>query len=123
MKGVTVKKEELLTKLRENREGHRAISLEAQAGYKTAVIEELEKRLADARDGKRVQVHVRMDAPDDHTEEYDRSIAMLEMSVDDEIEVTAHEFACFVMDDWGWKQDFLLSNSAYSGTAMTMLAS
>ena len=122
MNGVTVKKEELLAKLKENRKAHRSIFLEAQEGYKKAVIETLEERLASARDGSKVQVHIRLDAPEDHTDEYDRSIAMLEMSVDDEIEVTANEFACFVMDDWGWKHDFLLSNSAYSGTAMTMLA-
>jgi hypothetical protein len=51
MKNVTVRKEELLTALRENRDGHRASFEAAQIGWRETVIQELDRRLADARAG------------------------------------------------------------------------
>ena len=40
-------------------------------------------------------------------------ILMLEMSVDEELTVRSDEFACYVMDDWLWKDDWQVSNAGY----------
>jgi hypothetical protein len=54
-------------------------------------------------------------APQSHLEEYDRALAMLQMSVDVTITLQEHEFQQLVMDEWGWKRDFIRSTSAYLG--------
>jgi hypothetical protein len=113
MQEVTVKKDKLLTKLKENREAHREVFEISLEGYRKAVVEHLEQLLADAREGKRIEHQVRMPVPIDQTQEYDQAIAMLEMSVNDEIELTSQEFACYVMDRWHWKGQFTASNKSY----------
>ena len=45
--------------------------------------------------------------------DYDRAIGMLEMSIDNEVEITSLEFQHYIQDDWGWKNSFLLSNTKY----------
>jgi len=49
----------------------------------------------------------------DQTRDYDRAIAMLEMSVEGEITVSEADFRTFVMDDWNWRSQFKHSNMAY----------
>ena len=117
MQQVTVKKDELLTTLKANREKHTQIFEEAQAGYRTRVIEELDSLLAKAKRGERVPSFWRIQAPVNQTPEYDRTIRMLEMSVDDTINLTSSEFEAYVMDRWHWRKQFLAANKAYSVTA------
>ena len=113
MEKVKVHKVELLKILKKNREEHRGIFLMAQEGFKDAVITRLEVMLEDARNGKRIEQTLNLPVPMDQTKEYDRAIMMLDMSVDDKVTITEHEFACFVMDDWRWKDQFTLTNSSY----------
>ena len=47
---------------------------------------------------------------------------MLKMSVDDHTLLSERDFQCDVLDDWGWKQKFLASNSAYSRRAAMALS-
>lgn len=42
-------------------------------------------------------------APEDHTDEYDKAIGMLEMSVDDTVLITHDEYRQYVLDEWFWK--------------------
>ena len=113
MQTVTVKKDELLAKLKENRKNHRKVFEEAIVGYKEKVVGELRKHLERAKRGERVPHHIQLDTPMDQTPEYDKAITMLEMSIHDEIELTANEFECLVMDRWRWKKQFVASNSIY----------
>lgn len=113
MRTVTVKRDELLDVVKANRERHREIFLRAQEEFRKRAVEELEKRLADARDGKHFDQHLGMIEPQDRTDDYDRIISMLEMTVADEIELTQDEYAAYVMDDWSWKRQWVASNSAY----------
>lgn len=113
---VTVKKGTLLEKIKANRETHRAQFLKAQEGYREEVIKTLDRVLAEVRDGRPFQSHqiVGLTMPVEHTRDYDKVIAMLEMCVADEITVTETQFSQYVLDDWGWKQAFVTSNARYS---------
>jgi hypothetical protein len=111
---ITVKKLELLDKLRANRASHRKVFLKAQEGYRDAVIKELDRMLKDARDNKRLRVDVCLPAPQDHTPDYDRIILMLEMSVVETIVISERQFQQYVMDDWAWKGQFIDSVSSYT---------
>lgn len=120
METVKVKKSELLQKLKHNRAEHRAIFNEASAEFRKQVIKVLDERLADAREGKRIMLRINLTQPMDQTEEYDQAIAMCEMSVDDEIELSYDNFRNYVLDKWRWREQFIASNSEYSAKARAM---
>jgi hypothetical protein len=114
MESVKVSRTELLSVLKANRENHRVIFLEAQAGYRKMAIEVLDSMLADAKAGKKIRKVVQLVDPVYQTKDYDRAIRMLEMSQVDLIGLSESDFACYVMDEWSWKKQFSTSNRAYS---------
>lgn len=114
MHNVKVKRDELLTRVKTNRDAHRDEFLKAQEGYRERVIEELDRMLAEARTGGRVRRAVQLVEPQDHTSDYDRVIDMLEMSQDEIIEIDATSFQQFVRDEWTWAAQAKLINSTYS---------
>lgn len=113
MQKVKIKREDLLRNVQLNRSKHRNLFLKAQEGYREEVIEELDKMLKEAREGKRIRRLIELPEPVDHTSDYDRVIRMLEMSVDEEIELTSVEFDQYVMDNWSWKEFVFATNSSY----------
>ena len=113
MQTVKVKTSELMTKLHGNRDAHRELFLKAQQGYRKQVIDELDRMLADARGGRQIVRAIRLPEPVDHTADYDRVIAMLAMSVESEVELSAGEFDNFVMDNWAWAAQARHTNSSY----------
>lgn len=106
MQNVKVKRTELLEVLTKNRGEHREVFLQGQVKFREAVIERLDAMLEAARAGRKIQQHVGLTAPEDHTGDYDRVIAMLGMSVDETITLSAHEFESYVMDRWQWARQF-----------------
>lgn len=112
MKTVKVKKLDLLEIIRKNRHEHRAKYNKAFEGYRKECIIALEANLEALRQGKSV-VHFTERPPEDHTADYDRAIAMLDMSVDDVVEIFSREFQEYVQDDWDWKEEWMASNSKY----------
>ena len=113
MDAMVVLRDRLIAALQTNRDTHRETFLKAQESYRTAVIEELEKALEDARAKRPIRRAITLPQPEDHTADYDNALTMLDMCVDKEILVTAHEFQCYVMDNWGWKQAWLSNTASY----------
>lgn len=116
MNTVKVKTQELLESVRGNREEHRDVFKRAFDSYRSRVIEETERNLSNMKLGQAITTFISMEAPQDHTKDYDRIIKMLEMTIDageHQIEITQHEFAQYVMDDWGWKEEWINSTAAY----------
>jgi hypothetical protein len=106
---VEVKKEEVLTRIRANRDQHRSIYEQAVEGYRKRAIETMEQMIADARKGGEIRQSIHLPVPEDHTEDYDRVIDMLDMEVKATVELSEQEFAWYVRDDWSWKAAFLHS--------------
>lgn len=117
MRPVRVDKNQVLTTLKANRENHRKIFEEALEGYRTEAIKQLDEHIKELKSGKPKRTYINVPYPEDHTEDYDTAIELLEMSVDNEIELDVETFKAFYKDAWGWKQQFLASNSGYSRTA------
>lgn len=113
MNTVKVNKHTLFNKLLKNRATHIKEAAEAKIDYKKAVIKDLETKLKKAKAGKRVDLLVRIPQPENHKEDYDRAIEMLEMSVETNIELSANEFDQYVKDNWHWKHQFSASNMLY----------
>lgn len=120
MREVKVKRAELLAKIKENRLKHIAEFKEAVIGYKAEASKAIDKAMLKLkRSVEELQAGevLRLEAvafnlvvPQNHSRDYDQVIAMLEMSVDEQLTIRSDEFACYVMDDWGWKEEF--SNTA-----------
>jgi hypothetical protein len=56
--------------------------------------------LADAKANRQIRRSIDLVQPRDHTSDYDRTIMMLEMNVDDTIILDATEFDQYVRDVW-----------------------
>jgi hypothetical protein len=114
---VTVRKSDLIAKMKMNHAKHREMFLEAMAGYRKAAIEELDKMIQEAKDGKEIRRFVELEVPEDHSDEYSLVIDMLTWSTSDEIDITQTQFNNFVRDQWGWSNKFISSNAVYTGKA------
>jgi len=110
---VVVNKRDLIKALQANRENHRAEFEKALDGFEKTAVEILKARLAEAKKGIKRAISVNLPMPEDHTRDYDRRIRMYEMDIEDNVELTEAEFAQYVQDDWGWKQQWTTSNTAY----------
>ena len=114
MKDITMKKSVLLDKLRGNQKAHKAIFDEAVEGYKEQALRLLEEHLKHIRTGKMIEVSVHLPVPENHTRDYDRVIAMMELDIAETVALSEADFAQYVLDDWKWKRQFLESSKAYS---------
>ena len=74
-----------------------------------------------AKEGIRRSMFINIAAPVDQTQESDRAVAMLKMSVDEEVFLSEQDFRGYVLDDWDWKQKFLTSSRGYSARAASLL--
>lgn len=110
---TTVRKDELLTILRANREQHRGIFEKAVEAY----TEQLMKWHRDQADrllrGEVAERAVRLPQPEDHTDDYDTMIKMMEMEVGDTVTLEFHLFQELVMDQWRWSGTFAANTSSY----------
>lgn len=123
MQAVKVSRVSLLLKIRENRVKHEEIHRKAVAGYQEAVKAALNKwdNLLNHKAVIDAVVCVEavkeiglMRPPEHHLGEYDQTISMLEMSVDEEVVLQVHEFQQLVLDEWAWKRDFIAHSATYA---------
>lgn len=109
----TIKKDELLEILRENRENHMAEFEQAVEGYRKLREKQLEEQLADIRAGRLREKWQTLPVPFNQQKDYDRVIRLIELDISDTVTLNEGEVAQYVMDDWQWKQNFTASNSYY----------
>lgn len=113
MRSITVAKTQLLGVLKANREEHRDVFLKAQEAYRERAIYELDKRLKAARDGKKINLYVNLNEPEDHTDSFDTAIAMVEWEQGDTIELTEQDFVRYVNNKWEWDRSFAANTMSY----------
>ncbi len=113
MHQVTVDRVQLLARISANRNAHRGVFEEAIEGYRKEAIAELERSLNDAKNGRKVQRWLQLVEPEDHTNEYDTVIDMLEHSVDATITLDARSYARYALDKWEWKEQFAGTVNSY----------
>jgi len=147
---ITANVEEVLVALRTNLEEHQEIVAEATIGYRrkcaAAVLkaqEKLQKRWGKIEDGEKFEmgsIHFNEALPDNHSREFNTIIKMLELHLAAHegqmearhgtdpktpatIELKAIDVQRFVLNDWDWMNNFLLSNSSYSAKSMELASS
>jgi len=113
----TVMVDELLGHLKENRAKHLEIVEEAQTKFRERAIEELDRMLRDAKNGKPIRLSASLPVPTQHVDAYDNAILTLEMTKRagiDKVDVTADEIERFVRNRWRWSRDVSCSNAHYT---------
>jgi hypothetical protein len=119
---LSIPRQKLLDVLVANRMQHRLIFEEALEGYREEAVRQLQDHIDRIRDGNLIRVMVSLPMPEDHTDDYDRVIGLIDMSEDAKVVLSDDEYASYVQDDWSWKRAFLTSNAYYSSTAKSELA-
>jgi hypothetical protein len=115
MQTITVQRKKLLEKLTSNCDLHAKEFEAALMGYQKAALSEGHREMGKLeRDPKHRMLFTEV-PPQDHRGDYGRAIRMLEMSVDDNVQITHDDFARFVDDDWDWRAGWTMSNAKYLG--------
>lgn len=112
-----IERNQLLEILNANKLAHRAIFEEAVEGYRAKASETLNENLDLLKANKNHRITIYLQAPEDHTHDYERIIKMIEMTTDEFVSLQEIDFKSYVMDDWQWSQQFYASNSSYSALA------
>ena len=114
---VTIKKSDLLSAMRANLEKHVSDYREAMAGYRAEILAGALALVEVARDASqtiKLDLVTRHAEPQHHTRDYVRVIRMLEMSTAEEITISEHQFAQYVLDEWTWAATFNATKARYS---------
>lgn len=114
---VTVKKDLLLAKLKDNLLIHKKIAQEAREGYIKKTQEVLQEKLNEANEGKFVHLSFHLPEPQDHSKEYEQTIAMIEWDTRTELTLDQREFKSYILDEWSWDRNSLVTNALYSSFA------
>lgn len=132
-----IPREKLLEAIKENRETHKTEFDKAIIGWRKESVKALKKHQAhvekvigrmeaDVSEDKPVKgLNVRNlypkipTRPEDHTADYDGLIKRLEMSSDETIWLTHHDFERFVLDKWDWKETFSAQLSNYASPELS----
>lgn len=129
MHKVTVNRKKLLGTLINNKHEHIAAYAEAITEYRHELVvflkdqlDKLASRIDEIEECETLDIpniHFDKPKPVSYEDHYIRAIKMLEMSVDDHITLTPEEFACYVMDQWDWKKQFVHTNTLYSKSKLS----
>lgn len=116
MDSTLVEKQKLIDTLTTNRGNHRAIFEQALVGYRARAIELLEEHIARISAGKVEKVEVYLPIPEDHTEDYDRAVELLQWETRDKIMLSRRDFETYVLDRWTWMNEFNTTSQQYTRT-------
>jgi len=116
MNSVKMNRLELLQIVKQNATKHVADYDEAVEDYKVAVAKIAKANLKLANTAELEQIRKMKPVPQspaNYADNYTRAIRMLELSVEDTIDVEEHIFNQLVLDEWGWKQQFVAQSAMY----------
>jgi len=120
MHAIKMKREELLSIVRQNKEKHITEYIESVEDYKKLVLQIAQGNLKLAKT-EDLDAFKKMkptpSAPVSYEDSYKRAIRMLELSVDDVIEVEEDVFNQLVLDEWSWKRSFTAATMSYKAGA------
>lgn len=113
MDQIKVDKAKLIKTLKRNRKKHREIFLRAQETYRQRMIEELDRALDEAKNGGKIIRAFSLPVPEDHTDEFDTVIQMMEWHEGNKIWLTEREVRVYIKNDWGWQASFAANTASY----------
>ena len=119
---IKVNVEDLLKHVRENQTKHDKILKAAIKGYWKQCRVRLYDALRSVKDKQPNWQNTLFDvrtAPEDHSDDYNSAICMLEMCAEPIIEISRQDFEAYVMNKWHWRSTFIATSVAYGVTGPT----
>jgi len=114
---IQVSKAKLLSCAIANREKHKDDVVKALSGWQIMVQEQLTQILEqieqDPQSVDLSKVIYDLQKPENHIEDYDVMIGMLDWETRDTVEITITDYQNIVLDKWDWKNTWMISNSKY----------
>jgi hypothetical protein len=114
MDTITVEKNKLIETLKRNRDEHVSIFERAQIVYREKVIDELDRAIDDAKNGRKIIRFINLPEPENHLSDFETAIEMLEWDTADTVDLDRRDFKRFVQNKWEWEQSFAGNTQSYS---------
>jgi hypothetical protein len=111
---ISVKKSDLIAKIKENKENHIIEYEKAVEAYKVVAKRTLEKQMKELKNGS-LSISVHLVAPVKKTDEYDKIAAMFEWEQADTVTLSQGEFNEYVLDETSFAREAKMLNSTYLG--------
>lgn len=116
-KQITVNKERLIAKLKENLAQHKADYAEAVVGYKIKLLADLEAKHYEVSENSDLAVleikPVSFNPPRSYAKEYEDAIIMAEWTEGDTIQLDQTTFKQYVQNEWSWSGSFEVMATSY----------
>jgi hypothetical protein len=111
----------LLAKLKQNRDAHAAAYTKAVEVYNQKFITELASKhdplsmcLAAGKLGAPAKWMTKLVVPEEHLDEYDDLISMLELTTQVEIPLSQYQYKQYILDQWDWSRSFVSNTMSYA---------
>lgn len=115
---IKVNKVNLISKITEERDKHAALYVEAVETYKKRFVAEAERFARDTIDRVANGIHfvnfAWLPVPEEHTEDFNRAIEMLQWEIADEVTLSEYDFQTLVQNQWGWAKSFASNTTSYT---------
>lgn len=117
MDTIHVNKQDLISKLRANREKHKKDFEESRKTWRKKCTKALKKAAKKAEEKGEIEQYPLADLPKptSYLESYDDAIARVEADIRKELELDDREFAAWMQDKWNWRGQFVAQTSLYNG--------
>jgi len=112
---ILLKKEELIVKIKENKEIHVKEFEEAVVAYKEEALKQLVLQTSKVKEGA-LDAELDLVTPVNNAGNYDKIIEMFEWDVRDEVELSQNEFLEYVQDETEFAVAAKFSNTFYSSS-------
>ncbi len=109
---IKVRKADLISKIKANKELHIKAYQEAVIAYKEEALRQLAELTERANNGD-LNITLKLIAPIDNADDYDKVVEMFEWEVDDIVELEQNEFNQYVQDETDFAIQAKASNSFY----------
>lgn len=116
MNTIKVNRDQLLTKIKENRVKHINEYNESLVVYRKTIRDLLKRETARLESDANLDFdpkNVYLQKPNSFEKDYDNIITQLEWSCETVVELSATEVATYIEDNWSWKQNFSATNTFY----------
>ena len=117
MMTATVNCQALAEKLRVNRANHAEVHNKAMERYRAKLIEAFEEKVELLRNDpeavKTIDTWVKLPRPEEHLDDYDNAIGMLEWHQGETMDLDQDQFNQLVLDQWGWHKSFITNTTSY----------
>ena len=112
---IKVNKQQLIDKIKENKENHIREFEKAKVAYKEEALKQLAEQIKKVEEGA-LDAKLNLITPIDNSVNYDKIVEMFEWEVDEVVELEQSEFLEYVQDETEFARNAKFSNTFYASS-------